>query len=204
MEPTPSDALRSLARRLRAEDSVITPYVAEPSAAPVLGELAAAGPHAAAAPAEYAVIVEAVREGYLLHYGQPRILADADADLALLAGDYLYAMGLQRLADLGDLGAVHELSDLISLSAHVHGAADDEAPDIELAAALWLAAAVAVGAGPAVAHEAAKAAARKGAPDAAELLLAEVEHRAGGEPMGSRLDDAREAIGFVSSRSDFS
>ena len=42
-------------------------------------------------------MVEAVREGYLLHYGEPRLLVGADADLALLAGDYLYALGLERL-----------------------------------------------------------------------------------------------------------
>ena len=57
---------------------------------------------AAAAPGEYALVVEAVREGYLLHYGEPRLLAGHDADLALLAGDYLYALGLDRLAALGD------------------------------------------------------------------------------------------------------
>ena len=43
-------------------------------------------------------MVEAVREGYLLHYGEPRLLAGHDADLALLAGDYLYALGIERLA----------------------------------------------------------------------------------------------------------
>ncbi len=47
-------------------------------------------------------MVEAVREGYLLHYGEPRLLAGHDADLALLAGDYLYALGIERLAALGD------------------------------------------------------------------------------------------------------
>lgn len=201
MEPTPSNALRSLAEVLRAGDSVITPHVAEPSAPPVLGELAAAGPRAAAAAAEYAVIVEAVREGYLLHYGQPRILDGTDPDLALLAGDYLYATGLERLGALGDLAAVRELSDLISLSAHVHGAG---APGAELAGALWLAAAVAVGAGPSEAHEQAKAAAGAGAPEAAELLLGAAERGAEGEAMRARLGEALEAIGFASSRTDFS
>ena len=62
-------------------------------------------------------MVEAVREGYLLHYGEPRMLAGHDPDLALLAGDYLYALGLERLAALGDPEAVRELSDLISLCA---------------------------------------------------------------------------------------
>ena len=90
---------------LRADDSVISPHVAEPAAdRPALGLLAAAGPRTAVAPGEYALVVEAVREGYLLHYGRrDRVVRGADADLALLAGDYLYALGLERLAALGDL-----------------------------------------------------------------------------------------------------
>ena len=40
-----------------------------------------------------------------------------DDDLRLLAGDALYALGLARLAEAGDLEAVAELSDLISLTA---------------------------------------------------------------------------------------
>ncbi|HEV2074699.1 MAG TPA: hypothetical protein VGR10_00510 [Thermoleophilaceae bacterium] len=64
-----------------------------------------------------AFVVEAIREGYLLHYGEPRAFAGMDDDLRLLAGDALFALGLERLAREGDLGAVTELSDLISLSA---------------------------------------------------------------------------------------
>ena len=73
----PGEALVELAARLRADDSVISPYVADsaPGVEPVLGLLAAAGPRAAGSPGEYALVVEAVREGYLLHYEQPRILA---------------------------------------------------------------------------------------------------------------------------------
>ena len=102
----PAGALKALAAQLRDEDTPISPHVVEPAAAPSLGALAAAGPRAAAAPGEYALVVEAVREGYLLHYGEPRLLAGHDADLALLAGDYLYALGLDRLARLGDTAAV--------------------------------------------------------------------------------------------------
>ena len=60
-------------------------------------------------------MLEAVYEGYLMHYGEPRAFAGMDADLRLLAGDALYALGLARLAEAGDLEAVAELSDLISL-----------------------------------------------------------------------------------------
>jgi hypothetical protein len=115
-----ADALRDLAAQLRAEDTPISPHVVEPAAAPELGAIAAAGPRAAAAPDQYALVVEAVREGYLLHYGEPRLLSGHDADLALLAGDYLYALGLDRLAALGDTDAVEILSDLISTCAQLH------------------------------------------------------------------------------------
>ena len=69
-------------------------------------------------------MVEAVREGYLLHYGEPRLLAGHDSDLALLAGDYLYALGLDRLAALGDTAAVAILTELISRCAQLHADGD--------------------------------------------------------------------------------
>jgi hypothetical protein len=62
-------------------------------------------------------VAEAVYEGYLLHYGKPRAFRGMDEDLRLLAGDTLYALGLSRLAEKGDLEAIAELSDLISLCA---------------------------------------------------------------------------------------
>lgn len=76
--------------------------------------------------------IEAVHEGYLLHYGEPRAFAGMDPDLRLLAGDALYALGLSRVADRGDLEAVAELSDLITAAARAHAEGDPER-----AAALW-------------------------------------------------------------------
>jgi len=122
----PADALKVLAEQLRAEETPISPHVVDPAEPPELGELAASGPGTAAAPGEYAYVVEAVREGYLLHYGQPRLLAGHDPDLALLAGDYLYALGLDRLAALGDTRAVAILSDLISECARSQAEGDVE------------------------------------------------------------------------------
>jgi hypothetical protein len=123
-------ALRLLAVQLGEEETPISPHVVEPSDEPLFGPLAAAGPRAAASPGEYALVVEAVREGYLLHYGEPRLLAGHDADLALLAGDYLYALGIERLASLGDTDAVQHLADLISVCAQLHvEGRDDEVPD---------------------------------------------------------------------------
>jgi len=120
----PADALRALAAQLRDEDTPISPHVVDAPAAPTLGALAASGPRAASAPGEYALVVEAVHEGYLLHYGEPRLLAGHDSDLALLAGDYLYALGLDRLATLGDERAVSILSDLISRCAQLQAEGD--------------------------------------------------------------------------------
>jgi hypothetical protein len=120
------NALQTLADQLRAEDTPIAPHVIDPAELSELGELAASGPGTAAAPAEYALVVEAVREGYLLHYEQPRLLAGHDPDLALLAGDYLYALGLDRLAALDDTRAVAILSDLISNCARLQAEGDTE------------------------------------------------------------------------------
>ena len=100
-------ALAELAEQLRAEDTPIAPHV--------VGVDALDGPSG-----EYALVMEAVREGYLLHYGESRLLADHDPDLALLAGDYLYALGLDRLAALGDTDAVAVLSELIARCAQLH------------------------------------------------------------------------------------
>jgi hypothetical protein len=87
-------------------------------------------------------VLEAVYEGYLLHYGESRLFAGMDPDLRLLAGDALYALGLARLAERGDLPAVAELSDLISRSAkaQAEGRGDD-------AEALWDASAGVLGSG---------------------------------------------------------
>ena len=111
------------------------------AADPALAAHAAADP----GPARFAGVVgdpdrlfvlEAVYEGYLMHYGLPRAFTGMDEDLRLLAGDALYALGLSRLADSGDLTAVAELSDLISLTARVHAEGRGE-----LAEELWLASA---------------------------------------------------------------
>ncbi len=136
----PNQALATLAALLREEQTPISPQVVETEERPVFGLLASLGPRAAAAPGEYAIVVEAVREGYLLHYAEPRLLRGHDADLALLAGDYLYALGIERLAALGDAEAVVALADLIASCAQLHAEGrEDEVP------ALWRSAAAAIG-----------------------------------------------------------
>jgi hypothetical protein len=87
----------------------------------------------------YALGVETIYEGYLVHYGRPRLFAPADPDTALLLGDYLYAQGLVRVAQVGDVDAVADLADLISLCAQLRG--DGEGGD----GAVWAATAALLG-----------------------------------------------------------
>lgn len=110
-------ALSELAGQLREEDTPISPHVRDP------GDDEGFAPQAG----ERASVIEAVREGYLLHYDEPRLLTGHDPDLALLAGDYLYALGIERLAATGDTAAVLALADLITTSAQLHteGRIDD-------------------------------------------------------------------------------
>jgi hypothetical protein len=86
--------------------------------------------------------METIYEGYLAHYGRPRLFAPVDRDTALLLGDYLYAHGLVRVASLGDVAAVRELADLIAECAHLR--ADGSGGDGEA----WARAAERLGDGP--------------------------------------------------------
>jgi hypothetical protein len=119
------------------------------------------GPRTAARQAEYELLLEMIFEGICLHY-QPWV---PDADLALLLGDQLYALGLVRLSELGDLDAVAELADAISLIAQAQAAGDEM-----LGGAVWDAAVAAVAAGSTPRHEAAKALARSGDPGAVRAM----------------------------------
>jgi hypothetical protein len=196
-----STSLAALSALLRDGENVITPYVRDTDEEPALGALAASGPRAADAPDEYTVLVEAIREGYLLHYEEPRLIDGADGDLRLLAGDYLYALGLERLAARGDLDAVRELADLISISAQVHAENGTGSPGAlagALAGALWLAVTVAVGAGSTPEHERAKEALRRAEPDAADLLIRSATKTARQTGMGDALALAADSIGFAS------
>jgi hypothetical protein len=96
------------------------------AADPALREHAVANPRGAG----YGdFVLDAVREGYEMHYGTPRVFEGMDDDLRLLAGDTLYALGLERLAQTGDLDAVAELADLISACAQAQ--AEDRPQDAE-------------------------------------------------------------------------
>lgn len=149
-------ALERVREELRAEGGLLAAAVTEAAtpagAMPVPGALAqassarwaalaASGPRVADRAADIAFAVAAVHEGYLAHYGRATIVDPGDDhDLALLAGDRLYAMGLDRLAAIGDLVAVAELAGVIARCAEAHAANRDDA-----VAAVWEAGTTAIG-----------------------------------------------------------
>ncbi|HEV3322131.1 MAG TPA: hypothetical protein VG147_08090 [Solirubrobacteraceae bacterium] len=133
-------------------------------------QIAASGPRAQAHSEEYELLVEAIYEGYLLHYGTPRVVRPPEADLGLLAGDQLYALGLARLVALGDLAAVAELADVITLTALAQGE-DRE----DLALAVWAAGARAVGWGSNDSHRHAKILVHARDPGALKAMRAAAE-----------------------------
>jgi hypothetical protein len=132
---------------------------------PSPASIAASGPRAAGHREEYELLVEAIYEGYLLHYGSPRVVLVPEADLRLLAGDRLYAIGLARLVQLGDTVAVAELADTITLSALAQGAGSEK-----LADAVWDAGARAVGWGTSELHKRAKELVLAGDPAGLEAM----------------------------------
>ena len=97
------------------------------------------------APEELRLGIETIYEGYLAHYGKPRLFALEDEDTALLVGDYLYAHGLVRIAESGNVAAVSDLAELISLCAQ--GRAEGRADGRDGDAAAWVATATHLGRG---------------------------------------------------------
>ncbi|MBV9367496.1 MAG: hypothetical protein JOY89_24925 [Solirubrobacterales bacterium] len=176
---TARDGADALREALRAEGGAVAGVLDEPASPiehldlPGPAQLAAAGPRTRDRNREYELLLEMILEGYRLHYDEPLVVRARDPDLALLLGDQLYALGLARLAALGDLDAVAELADVISLTAQAHSAADRD-----LADAVWQAGAVSVGWGPSEDHRRAKERARALDPDAASALRASAARRA--------------------------
>ena len=91
--------------------------------------------------ARYALGLETIYEGYLVHHGRPRLFAPPDDDTALLLGDYLYAHGVARISALREVEAVSDLAELISLCSQLRAEnADGDGP-------LWAATAAMLGRG---------------------------------------------------------
>jgi hypothetical protein len=90
----------------------------------------------------FALGLETIYEGYLLHFGRPRLFSPSANDNALLLGDYLYAHGLVRVAEAGSVPAVSVLAGLIARCAALR--ADGAQGDAEA----WVDAARALGGSP--------------------------------------------------------
>jgi hypothetical protein len=91
----------------------------------------------------FALATETIYEGYLLHYGRPRLFSPSDDDTAVLLGDYLYAHGLVRLSRLSDVAAVADLAELISLCTQLRAERASPAAD----GAAWAATSALLGSG---------------------------------------------------------
>ncbi len=186
---SPATALVALSERIATEGEPLSGHVVTPAEAPVLGELAAGGPRTSDAAAEYSFVVEAVREGYLCHYGTPRVLEASDSDLRLLAGDLFYAIGISGLAALDDPESVGILSDLIRIAAGFR--AIGEAARAET---LWLAQLLALAYGIDPAQTALVEALRRGEPGSLEALNEWSSDAAAEHGLGRAFDTARKAI----------
>jgi hypothetical protein len=77
----------------------------------------------------FALGLETIYEGYLLHYGRSRLFDPPDEDIALLLGDALLAQGLVLVAATGSVEAVGDLAKLLALctQARADGADGDGA-----------------------------------------------------------------------------
>ena len=117
---------RQLTVALQAEGGVLAELAADPEGGAEAGpaQKAASGPRTAQHRAEYELLLEMIIEGSRLHYGSARVVRTEDPDLALLLGDQLYALGLARLAALGDMEAVGILAETIASLAQAHAEGD--------------------------------------------------------------------------------
>jgi hypothetical protein len=77
----------------------------------------------------FALGVETIYEGYLLHYGRARLFDPPDEDIALLLGDALLAQGLVQVAATGSVTAVADLAELLALCTQARAdGADGDGP----------------------------------------------------------------------------
>ena len=162
-------SLERLWELVSAEGEALAPALGGAPGDDTLGRLVAACGAGRPDAEERALIVESVLEGYLLHYGTARVIDTEDGDLRLLAGDYMYALGLSRLARMGDLDAVSALADLISQSARYHAMGWADGDGADALAALWVLTALAVGAGRWAEYEQVWGAVGEERPEAASL-----------------------------------
>jgi hypothetical protein len=158
-----ADPLTAIAGLLRAEGGLLGEVVVDPApdADRRITAALADVPRASVIGPDLALAAEATREAELVHHApeRARIVRTDDRDLALLAGDRLLALGLERLAAGGWTAEVAILADVVALVARLHAGAawalgpahhaGTGAPEAaqERTASLWSVAAGALGTG---------------------------------------------------------
>lgn len=177
------------------EGEPLASKLGEPVTAPGLGQLVAEGPRTTAHTDEYTLVLEAIREGYLCHFKEARILSDSDDDLLLLAGDLFYAFGIRRLASLEDLESVGILSDLIRIAADLHARGDGDAAE-----RFWLVQILALSCGKGPDNDALLRRLEEGESGALEGLEEWTRKVSDDRGLGRALNATREAIDFRSFR----
>jgi hypothetical protein len=130
----------------------------------------------------FALGLETIYEGYLLHYGRPRLFRPPDRDTSILLGDYLYAHGLVRIAEHGDVSVVADLAELLSLCAQLRAQARPGRPVPD--ALVWAATVALLGAGDPCLDEARRALREGGDAALLESLAADT---AGAAPLRRAL-----------------
>lgn len=190
--PEPADSLRLLAARVAAEGPPLAVVKQAPPEPPAFGMLASAGPRTAVDGGTYAFVVEAVREGYLCHFETSRVLESPDPDLALLAGDLFYAIGISTLATLGDDESVRLLSDLIIVSSELRSAGLREQAE-----SFWIARVLALTCGSDAEHARLSEALRRVEPDASRSLDTWSDGIAATNGIGRHIDEVRQLIHFA-------
>ncbi len=187
------EALRLLAARVADEGPPLAVVESRPPAGPPFADLVASGPRTSADPGGYAFVIEAVREGYLCHYEVSRVLDRPDPDLALLAGDLFYAIGISTLAELDDIESVRILSDLIRVSAELRSSGRRREAET-----MWMAAAMALSCGSDEDYERLSKALTSSDEGATEALERWSDSLANTNGLGRILVEVREAIHFAS------
>ncbi|MDX8152485.1 hypothetical protein SK069_12830 [Patulibacter brassicae] len=122
-----ADPLTAIAGLLRAEGGLLGEVVVDPGPAADrrIAQALAGAPRADVIGPDLALAAEATREAELVHHvpERARIVRTDDRDLALLAGDRLLALGLERLAAGGWTAEVAILADVVALVARLHAGA---------------------------------------------------------------------------------
>ena len=191
-QDTPLERLREL---VLAQGGELAAALAADPGPEAFAPLLAASERCADRAVDYGLLIESILEGYLVHYGRPRLVDPPDQNLRLLAGDYLYALGLARLASLGDLPAVCELADVIALSAAAHAGPP---PPPELPEAIWAVGAIGVAGGRWSDGEEAKQRLREGLPEGPAVTLEVAFRRAAA--LGIEQEARRALIAFNGQR----